>query len=55
VKQVIKVRMLPSEDQAAALRDTLTTCNAAASWLSGRMHADRVRGKHAVQRVRLGG
>jgi IS605 OrfB family transposase len=50
VKQVIKVRMLPTEDQAAALQATLRTCNAAASWLSGRMHADRVRGKHAVQK-----
>jgi putative transposase len=50
VKQVIKVRMLPTEDQAAALEATLNTCNAAASWLSGRMHADRVRAKHAVQK-----
>jgi putative transposase len=43
VKQVVKVRVLPTEDQAAALAATLRTCNEAASWLSGRMHADRVR------------
>jgi hypothetical protein len=31
VKQVLKVRMLPTEDQAAALKATLRTCNVAAS------------------------
>ena len=42
VKQTVRVRMLPTPDQAAALEATLRTCNAAATWLSGRMHADRV-------------
>ncbi len=50
VKLVVKVRVLPSEAQAAALQATLSTCNEAASWLAGAMHADRVRGKHAAQR-----
>ncbi len=50
VKQVLKVRMLPTEDQAAALKATLRTCNEAASWLSGRVHADRVRRKHDIQK-----
>ncbi len=43
VTQVIKVLMLPNERQAVALADTLRTCNSAASWFSGRMHAERVR------------
>ena len=30
VKQVVKVRVLPTEDQAAALAATLRTCNEAA-------------------------
>jgi putative transposase len=50
VKLVVKVRILPSEAQAAALQATLSTCNEAASWLSAAMHADRVRGKRAAQR-----
>jgi hypothetical protein len=31
VKQVIKVRLLPTEAEAAALDTTLRTCNAAAT------------------------
>jgi IS605 OrfB family transposase len=50
VKRVIKVRILPSQEQGAALVDTLHTCNSAAAWLSGRMHAQRVRGKHDAQK-----
>jgi IS605 OrfB family transposase len=50
MKQVIKVRILPSEEQAAALHATVSTCNEAASWLSAAMHTERVRGKHDVQR-----
>ena len=42
--------MLPTEDQAAALKATLRACNEAASWLSGRVHADRVRRKHDNQK-----
>ena len=50
VKQVVKVRMLPTAAQAAALQATVITCNAAASWLSGRMHGERVHHKHAAQK-----
>jgi putative transposase len=42
VKQVIKLRMLPSEAQAAALAETLQTCNAAAVWLPQQMHTAHV-------------
>jgi putative transposase len=49
VKLVVKVRMLPTQDQAAALGATLGTCNAAASWLSAVMHGQRVRGKYDAQ------
>jgi putative transposase len=50
VKQVVKVRTLPTEEQAAALGATLHACNDAASWLSGRMHDQRVRRKHEAQK-----
>jgi IS605 OrfB family transposase len=50
VKQVVKVRVLGNRDQAAALGHTLNTCNAAASWLSGQMHAERVHRKHDAQK-----
>jgi putative transposase len=50
VKQVIKVRMLPSEDQAATLGDTLNTCNRAASWLSAGMHEQQVHGQRDAQK-----
>ena len=39
VKQVVQVRLLPTAEQAKALLATLQACNAAASWLAGRMHA----------------
>ena len=42
--------MLPTAAQAAALQATVITCNAAASWLSGRMHGERVHHKHAAQK-----
>ena len=50
VKQVVKVRMLPTEVQEAALEATVSTCNEAASWLSAAMHSARVRHKHEVQK-----
>jgi hypothetical protein len=50
VKQVVKVRMLPTSEQAASLRATLGTCNAAASWLSAALHEQRVGGKFEAQR-----
>lgn len=50
VKQVVRVRLLPTPEQASALADTLRACNAAASWLSGRMCADRVFRKFDVQK-----
>jgi hypothetical protein len=40
MKQVVKVRIVPTQQQAAALRATLGTCNEAASWLSAAMHAE---------------
>jgi putative transposase len=49
VKQVVKVRVLPTRDQAVALEATLRRCNEAASWLSAGMHAERVRDKRKVQ------
>jgi putative transposase len=51
VKQVVKVRMLPTPQQAAALHSTLRTCNNAASWLAAAMHAMEVHRKHDVQRI----
>jgi putative transposase len=50
VKVVVKVRVLPTADQAAALAATLRTCNESASWLSGRMHELRVCGKYEAQK-----
>jgi putative transposase len=50
VKQVVKVRMLPTAEQAAAFDATLRTCNAAGSWLSTVMLAERVHRKHHVQK-----
>ena len=50
MKQVLKVRMLPSQDDAAALEATLRACNSAASWLSARMHAERMHRKFDVQK-----
>jgi len=50
VKQVVKVQILPTADQAAALQATLNTCNEAASWLSTGMHTERVRRKHDAQK-----
>jgi putative transposase len=50
VKRVVRVRLLQTGEQAAALLDTLRACNAAASWLSGQMHAGRVFGKFDVQK-----
>jgi len=50
VKQVVQVRILPTPEEALALVDTLHACNAAASWLSGQMHAERVLRKFDVQK-----
>jgi putative transposase len=51
VKQVLKVRALPSDIEAAALYQTLRACNAAASWLSTQMHAARVFRKHDAHKL----
>jgi putative transposase len=45
MKRVVKLRMLPTDAESAALADTLRTCNEAASWLSNAMHTHRVRRK----------
>jgi putative transposase len=42
VKQVIKLRVLPSKVEGVALYETLRSCNAAALWLSQQMHTTRV-------------
>ena len=46
----MKVRLLPTEAEAAALTATLQACNGAASWLSGEMHAKRVFRKYEAQK-----
>ena len=46
VKQVVKVRVLPTEAESAALRATLKKCNDAALWLSAEMYVKRVHRKH---------
>lgn len=50
MKLVVKMRMLPTQAEAAALEATLRACNEAASWLSERMHAERVHRKHDAQK-----
>src|SRR5271163_1859720 len=45
MKRVVKLRMLPTDAESAALADTLRTCSEAASWLSNAMHTHRVRRK----------
>jgi hypothetical protein len=50
VTQVVMVRVLPTDAEAAALLATLTTCNSAASWLSAIMHTERVLRKHDAQK-----
>ena len=50
MRQVVKVRLLPSNEQAAALASTLHACNEAASWLSEQMHHDRVWRKTEAQK-----
>ena len=42
--------MLPTQEQTAALRATLRTCNEAASWLSGAMYTGQVRGRYWAQK-----
>jgi hypothetical protein len=46
VKQVVKVRVLPTDAESAALTATLFACNEASSWLSAKMHAQRVHRKY---------
>lgn len=50
VKRVVRVRLLPTPTQASALRVTLHTCNAAASWLSEQMHTAGIFRKFDVQK-----
>jgi putative transposase len=50
VKQVVKVRILPTRGEAVAFEATLRACNGAASWLSAGMHAERVHRKHDAQK-----
>ncbi len=50
MKRVVKLRLLPTEAEAAALEATLVVCNRAASWLSAAMHTDRVHRRHDAQK-----
>ena len=50
MKQVVKLRLIPTDEQAAALDQTLRACNEAASWVSRQMHASGVYRKHDVQK-----
>jgi putative transposase len=50
VKRVVQVRLLPTPEQATALRNTLHVCNTAASWLSGQMHTAGIFRKFGVQK-----
>jgi putative transposase len=50
MKQVVKVRILPTDSEAAALGATLSACNSAASWLAAAMHEQRVHGKYDVHK-----
>jgi putative transposase len=51
VKQVVKTRLLPTEEESSALEATLSACNAAATWLSQLVHSQRVRNKVDAQRL----
>lgn len=53
MKLVVQVKLEPSPEQAAALEQTLRTCNDAANWLSGEAHrqAPRYRSRPALQRL----
>ncbi|TCO57050.1 RNA-guided endonuclease InsQ/TnpB family protein [Actinocrispum wychmicini] len=50
MKQVVKVRLLPTPAQASALLVTLHICNQAAIWLSKQMHRDQVWHKRDAQK-----
>lgn len=43
---MVKVRVLPTDSEAAALDATLSACNSAVSWLSAAMHKQRVHRKY---------
>ncbi len=43
---MVRVRVLPTDLEAAALDATLSACNSAASWLSAAMHKQRVHRKY---------
>jgi putative transposase len=49
MKQVVRMRLLPTDAEAAALEATLRTCNGAGTWLSARMHAAHVFRKFDAQ------
>jgi IS605 OrfB family transposase len=51
MKRVVKVRLMPTEQQAASLATTLRVCNEAASWLSAKMHEGGVRRKYDAQKL----
>lgn len=50
VKQTVRLRLLPTPDQASALQATLSACNNAATWLSSQMHSAHVSHRFEVQK-----
>ncbi|TLS43127.1 IS200/IS605 family element transposase accessory protein TnpB [Streptomyces montanus] len=49
MKLVVRVKLLPTPEQAAALEATLRSCNAAANWLSAEAFARRVTSRAGLQ------
>jgi putative transposase len=50
VKQIVQVRVLPTDVESEALTATLAACNSAAAWLSAQMHAGRVHHRYDAQK-----
>ena len=51
MKLTVAVKLLPSSAQANALRETLRRSNAASNYVSEVAWAERVFGKHALQKL----
>jgi len=50
VQLVVKLKLLPDADQAAALLQTMERFNAACDWLAGRAYEERTANKYLLQR-----
>ncbi len=51
MKQVVQVKLLPTPEQAQALEATLTSCNAASTWISQAVHGTSARSAFNIQRA----